>query len=245
MSGPSGWRGNGDNRLIADGCADSRSAAVRADAVSRERMGLGEFWTRLSSGRVKVTGSFSDESRYFLTFTAVKVCARGLRASRVRFLERCLLGESRKLVTADFQLSQSTIAEGIAQCLRRMGLKATGSRVPLLLVVAVHASWGQGSVRTARRSDVPGTADQVISIPRPDRALARRLSAAEVGVVLLLVEGENYARIARHRGTSVHTVANQVVSAFYKLGVSGRSQLLHQVALAYDAATSSQGLPAS
>ncbi|CAN5767663.1 hypothetical protein BH11MYX4_BH11MYX4_35440 [soil metagenome] len=51
------------------------------------------------------------------------------------------------------------------------------------------------------------------------------LTQAERSVTAGLLNGHDNARIARERGTSVRTVANQVASIFRKLGVSSRGEL--------------------
>lgn len=51
------------------------------------------------------------------------------------------------------------------------------------------------------------------------------LSPAEREVTGRLLDGHDNARIARERGTSLRTVANQVASIFRKLGVSSRGEL--------------------
>jgi DNA-binding CsgD family transcriptional regulator len=63
-----------------------------------------------------------------------------------------------------------------------------------------------------------------LSVPEAG-ALFAPLSQAEAGVAALLLEGKSNADIARARGTSVHTVANQVANIFKKLGVASRSEL--------------------
>ena len=52
------------------------------------------------------------------------------------------------------------------------------------------------------------------------------LTPAEREVITALLEGQSYAEIANRRGRSVETVAKQAGSAFRKLGVSSRSELL-------------------
>lgn len=52
------------------------------------------------------------------------------------------------------------------------------------------------------------------------------LTTAEREVLLLLERGASNAEIARHRGTSVRTVGNQVGTIFRKLGVASRSELM-------------------
>jgi DNA-binding CsgD family transcriptional regulator len=51
------------------------------------------------------------------------------------------------------------------------------------------------------------------------------LGVAEREVAGRLLDGHDNARIARDRGTSRRTVANQVASIFRKLGLSSRGEL--------------------
>ncbi|UQA62031.1 helix-turn-helix domain-containing protein [Polyangium aurulentum] len=55
------------------------------------------------------------------------------------------------------------------------------------------------------------------------------LSPAEREVVELLLSGASNAEIARQRGTSARTVANQAASIFRKLGVGSRMELAHRL----------------
>ena len=81
------------------------------------------------------------------------------------------------------------------------------------------------------RFDQDGCARWVVSIPRPDLSFPARLSSAELAVVRQLVQGQSHAQISRVRGTSTRTVANQLSTAFRKLGVSGRGELVDQLIL--------------
>ena len=56
-------------------------------------------------------------------------------------------------------------------------------------------------------------------------ALLSSLSAAEREVVVAALAGRSYAQIARERGCSRNTVANQLSAAYRKLGVSSRAEL--------------------
>ena len=70
----------------------------------------------------------------------------------------------------------------------------------------------------------------VLAVPLDDSAL-RQLSAAEREVAELAVRGMGHAAIAARRGTSVHTVANQLASVFRKLAVVSRCDLAARLAL--------------
>jgi len=79
-----------------------------------------------------------------------------------------------------------------------------------------------------RRSTIPlaGLQYTVTSAPRPERSLGHLLTRSEQEVLRLLIEGKAYQEVAALRRTSQRTVANQVASAFRKLNVSGRIDLL-------------------
>jgi DNA-binding NarL/FixJ family response regulator len=65
----------------------------------------------------------------------------------------------------------------------------------------------------------------VFSYPATRPELPDVLSATERAVVYGVLEGKTNQEIALERGTSVRTVANQIASAFRKLGVRSRGEL--------------------
>jgi DNA-binding CsgD family transcriptional regulator len=58
------------------------------------------------------------------------------------------------------------------------------------------------------------------------------LTSAERDVVRRVLGGASNAQIARARGSSPRTVANQLVSIFRKLGIFSRTELAQRLALA-------------
>jgi DNA-binding NarL/FixJ family response regulator len=69
----------------------------------------------------------------------------------------------------------------------------------------------------------------VVSVPRPDLQLQGLLPSAELAVIRRLVEGLSYVEIARARGTSTRTIANQITAVFRRLHVSGRNELVQRL----------------
>lgn len=194
-------------------------------------MDLSALWHELVSGRTRVADSFCTKQRCFLILQAARgasVASGRLSARNVQFLERVLLGHGQKCVALDSQLAPSTIALTVAECLRAMGLDRRPSRAPAVLAMALHAYRGESEFRVARVSELhhAGKTYRAVSTVRPDLALYDLLSPAEYEVVRLLIEGKTYAEIAMVRNTSVRTIANQIGSAFQKLSVSGRGELL-------------------
>jgi DNA-binding NarL/FixJ family response regulator len=80
---------------------------------------------------------------------------------------------------------------------------------------------------TARVSEleIGGETLLVISFPIDEPGLTEPLTEAEREVARLAVDGLSNAAIAKQRGTSMRTVANQMASILRKLGVESRREL--------------------
>jgi DNA-binding CsgD family transcriptional regulator len=66
----------------------------------------------------------------------------------------------------------------------------------------------------------------VVSFAAPETRLPESLTPCEREVALLVLQGASNAEIAKRRGTSPRTVANQMASMFRKLGVGSRVELV-------------------
>jgi DNA-binding CsgD family transcriptional regulator len=80
----------------------------------------------------------------------------------------------------------------------------------------------------ARRFAVGGSDLAILSFPVGDR---RGLTPVEHQIIDALLAGRRNADIARERGTSTRTIANQVASIYRKLGVRSRAELVAQAAM--------------
>jgi DNA-binding CsgD family transcriptional regulator len=197
-----------------------------------EATSLSALWTELVSGFCRV------EQAEFTPQTCSVVVTRGHRlagderpplpARDIQILERSLLEGVRKSVAADFGLCPSSVAEILRRCFVFMGLSCWPSRIPLLIVMAAHAKAISSSPRAEKvvLAQNQQFSRQSISATRPDNELSAWLSPAEFAVTRLLIEGRSYAEVALLRQTSKRTVANQLASAFHRLGISGRAELL-------------------
>lgn len=196
--------------------------------ASTERVELASIWDELIAGTCKVESWSHGENTWEMVLRRRPTPAHngGLRPRDVEILEQALLCGVRKHVAVEAGLSCSSIAVILQGCFQFMGLDCLPSRIPGLLVAAAHARHHQGKRQGALRSRAQTPAMQTIRIARPDLALAAWLAPAEHAVISLIIEGHGYAEIAEARHTSIRTVANQVASAFRRLGVSGRAELL-------------------
>lgn len=207
-----------------------RLPSVLHDAELGEPWDLTNLWLDLCARRKRVVDGFFTSDRCYAVLAGLPDdgCPKSIGAREREILERVLLGERLKTIAMDLHASVSGIAAMVLSGFRRMGVSPHRSRRPSLLVSAVGASRGllvAGGTRLAvlERGAQPRW---VVSTSRVDTRLSRALTRAEVAVVRSLVEGRTSAEIARIRGSSERTIANQISAVFRKLGVSGRPELL-------------------
>ena len=212
---------------------ERRNAAIAADGKSHDRLPLARVWRDLTSGQARIVDGFITEERCYLVLTPLPnhEKPRPPTGRRLSVLEGLLCGQSLKALAYDLCVSPSTVSSEAKSALQQLGLECTPCKAqPLLAMLARAAAEDQLNrcARSACFSD-GDTVLLVISAVRPEAQLAPVLSPAEFAVVRGLLEGRNYVEIARKRGTSTRTVANQLAAAFRRLGVSGRASLLDHV----------------
>ena len=184
---------------------------------------LARLWRLLLDGELFVRETVCTEGRCF----AMLEHASGGQPARPRgiaLLERVFQGESQKFLAYEHGVSVATIAAHSANALCAMVTRHRVSRAPIIVVMAAAAALGAPLGR-ARLEQVADDRSFSVSVEVPGRSLKDRLSPGEWDVARLSIEGESHSGIARVRGRSPRTVANQLASAFHKLGVSGRASL--------------------
>jgi len=207
-----------------------RAQAVQQDAEAAESFCLSQLWQQLSAGAWVFNDTFSSEERHFAIVRRSPVAVpRPVDARKLRLLESVLLGKSPKVVAIEQARCLSSITASIQECVRSMGITVRVSQASALLTMAARALHRPNSSPTLGRISELSNDDGafiVISALRPDLRLPVELSLAEAAVLRRLVQGDTYAQISSQRATSPRTVANQLATAFRKLGVSGRRATL-------------------
>lgn len=193
--------------------------ALRGAVLAQDRPRPGRrpsqlLWPAMLAGRWSLLEAFpAGGARHLVAVENPDTTAR-LRALPPRehvVLELALAGRSGKWIAYELQLSESTVARLLRMALRRIGAGDTAALA---------------GVRTAMfdRLEAPGVA---LAMARVAPATASgELSAAERSIVSGLLGGKRVAAIARERGTSPRTVSNQLASAYRKLGVSSRREVI-------------------
>lgn len=197
----------------------NHSLNERAD----QNANLAVLWQQLCEGRLFIRESYCDNGR---CFAALELRDDPVRPSalKLRVLERLFQGEGQKSVAADMEVSIASVAGYSTVALGAIAWRHRVSQAPILLVMASLAARGSDS-GPVRHEGWRADGTWLVSVEVPGETFRGRLSSSEAEVVRLSIEGESHASIARLRGTSIRTVANQLASAFNKLKVSGRSSL--------------------
>jgi DNA-binding CsgD family transcriptional regulator len=210
-----------------------RAFAMECDATHGTAFELGKLWENLSSGDWQVRDAFSTDGRlYAVVEEPISRRRRRRRRRGLAMMERVLLGESAKVVAIESSVTESTVAVAIKGQLRSMGLDCKVRATPLILVMAARAARRpRCRAVQAKIAVLPGDAatKRVVSVRYPKLGSLEVLSNAERTVLMQLLDGKTYVEIAEYRHASKRTVANQLGSAFRKLGVSGYGQVLDRL----------------
>ncbi len=212
---------------------DAIYEAIRATPHPHESLvNMAEFWSALVSGRTRIVDSGATDDYHYLEVASVEIPAHmaGLDARRVRMLERVLVGDPLKAIAPETGCAMSTVAIAVGSCLRAMGLDQRSRRVPFLLVLMLHALRDH-ALLPIRIQSAKGQREgrQLVCSARFEQGLSPRLTAAELAVVRLLVEGRTQEDIAKQRGRCVRTIANQIANIYRKLRICGRIELIRSL----------------
>lgn len=221
---------------------DFRRAAIACDALASEELALARLWHELTQGTCRIVDSFFTPARCFVVTAGSSARPqRPLQRRSLEILETVLLGEPQKSVCVSLGLAASTVTLDAQKALEWLGLRPrVGSASPLLMLAVKAARDGEESVlgrvsadasqRELSLAEATRAAPlRVVSIARPELCLADQLPRAELEIVRYLVEGRCHAEMARLRGTSPRTIANQIGSVFRRFQVTGRVDLVLRV----------------
>lgn len=213
--------------LAPGSSAPTAREALRRAVIARERArsqrhstGGGELWPALIAGRWSLLDAFTASGRRYIVAyenPAAATETRALRPHERAVLEHALEGRAGKWIALEMDLSESVVARILCAALRRIGAADLAALA---------------GARTAVFEALDGAAtDDALAMARvaPTQRSLARLSDAEREVATCLLGGMRCAVIARERGTSPRTVANQITSIYHKLGISSRRELMAQI----------------
>ncbi|MGH0037825.1 MAG: helix-turn-helix transcriptional regulator [Myxococcota bacterium] len=193
---------------------------ARGSARRREPEEALALWEGLVGGRWSLVDRFeSDGRRYLLAVPNDPEVGdpRGLSRRERQVAEFVGLGRASKEIAYALGLSTSAVSNAERRVRQKLGL---GSRSELATFFAPG-----GLRRRLTELEVEGASVLLATAPLVVEGRLARLTEAEREAALLAVQGATNTAIAARRGTSERTVANQLASAFRKLGVHSRAEL--------------------
>lgn len=197
-------------------------------------------WHDLKQGRACLLDSFTIDNSAYLVVT--RECEHGPAPElAVEMLERVLLGTYPKHVALDYGVATSTLVGVLRLALRGMGVTCSPSKVPFGLVALVRAARAEDGRPLIYEAEIQLDGHQCQILTTRFSSLDKRLPPAVGAVLRLLAEGKSHREMASLRGTSERTIANQLATAFARIGDSGRNSAI-KFLLGFGANDSEQGL---
>jgi DNA-binding NarL/FixJ family response regulator len=148
---------------------------------------------------------------------------RALSRKEREVFERLIRGSCQKEIAYDIGVALTTVSAHVRFSLHKLGLENWEA------AVLVSTALEHGTIEVAADSDSESDDILVLNVRLSEQELAR-LTGAERTVALFALDGCTNAQIATIRHCSPRTVANQVASAFRKLGVRCRLELIRCLA---------------
>jgi DNA-binding CsgD family transcriptional regulator len=179
-----------------------------------------ELWRELLAGTWIVIDHFATAgARTLVCRPGLRgSCHQGLTAEEARVAGGRARGASLKMLAGELRRALPNVSAALGRAMRKLKLSSEAELVAL---------FGDRTPRAIETATVRFGLDEclVVTYAPPAWQLPSCLSPVERIVVLDLIAGASQLAIARARGTSPRTVANQVASAFRKLGVHSRVEL--------------------
>jgi DNA-binding CsgD family transcriptional regulator len=199
------------------------------------------LWLDLVSGKLEIVQASAQQGRCVLILGARSVPTRPLGARARNVLERTLLGERRKVIAYDMNVTVSMLALTLKASFSSLGLGCKPALAPSPLVMLIHGARGPFPPVGTFIGDYSHEGRHITLVTQVfDDSILRGLSPSQRAVMRLVANGRSCMDIAARRNRSRRTVINQVAAASRRLGVSSRFDLLHYFAIGsagVDAAT--------
>jgi DNA-binding NarL/FixJ family response regulator len=189
------------------------------------------LWLDLVSGKLEIVHASAQQGRCILLLAARPVPAPPLGARARVVLERMLLGERRKVIAYDMNVSVSMLALILKASLVSLGVGCKPALAPSALVMLIHGARGPVAPPGTFIGDCTHDGRHITLVTQVfDDSVLRGLSPSQRAVMSLVANGRSCTDIAARRNRSRRTVINQVAAASRRLGVSSRFDLLHYFA---------------
>lgn len=211
-----------------------REAARRIERARHPKTSVSEalnLWRALVDGRWSLTDHFeSDGRRYYIAVEnrpeAARERALSLREAEV--VAYIAAGTNTKATAYALGLEPATVRVHLRSALAKLGMNKRAELIELRLSLLGPERDDEDLSRRRVREPRPlitQSASTVVS-STTSAQLPACLSEAERAIARSVASGSSNRAIARARGTSVKTIANQLHRIYKKLGVTDRHELI-------------------
>jgi len=197
--------------------------AERARGMRDDPDGALSLWVGLLSGRYSVVDRWEDDGRRYVVVyrnDPKNPDPRALGASERHVSELVALGASLKEAAYSLGISTDAAQKSLGSALRKLGLARSSELVAFFKGQRQHGTVRVGQVDL----------DVLVASAKANAQSLEGLTSAERAVAEAVMRGMANAAIAKERGTSERTVANQIRRVFAKLGVRSRGELRARLA---------------
>jgi DNA-binding CsgD family transcriptional regulator len=222
----SGAMHDGRNDATATPAREKLREAVRGIECARTAGGRSDpdaamdRWEALVNGRWSLVDRFDSDGKRFVVAIRNDPAypdPRGLTARERQVAEFVGLGRAPKEISYILGVSTSAVNACTAHAQEKLGLRS---------LAELAAFFAQGGLR-CKLAEVAVAGEKLLlgTYPLINQHRVASLTAAEREIVVHLISGSTNSDIARRRGSSERTVANQLQSIFRKLGARSRAEL--------------------
>lgn len=194
-----------------------------------ERTGNQEAWRALLTGKLVVSEHLKGTDARTIIAKPVGRSSHGnaLSSAEVDLADRRARGASMKVLATHMGCAVSTIGASLSRTRQKLKLGTEAELATFFLSTEVREALRDAVVPTDRapRKEPVTRAHLRLLYATPRWDIPARLSDAEGCIILGLIAGSPAQAIARARGVSPRTVANQTASAYRKLGVGSRIEI--------------------
>jgi DNA-binding NarL/FixJ family response regulator len=213
----------------ADARASLRDAVRRIDRIRgadarRDGDALGA-WEALVAGRWSLVDRFESDGRRFVVAVPndpAHADPRGLTPREHQVATFVGLGHASKQIAYTLGLSTASVTTHASRAAAKLGMRSRAELAAFFSPLGVRARLAEVAIAGDRF--LVGTSSAL------DEACLAPLTPSEREVAALLVAGSSNAEIARKRGASARTVANQARAIYRKLGICSRVELAAAIA---------------
>jgi DNA-binding CsgD family transcriptional regulator len=200
-----------------------------------------EVWELFALGRVCILGTGRNELTLHAEGELLDPLDPGRFGAREHDLwRRFLAGESTKEMAYARDENHSSIYAAMRRILAELGLSRRehaiwiayalqSSRPSRLSFLPLERALPAPSVSPLRSRAKAGVRARFRLEASVEGPVLSRLTVAEREVALLMLDDPGLQHVARARGTSMRTVANQTAAAFRKAGVANRVELVREL----------------